>query len=169
MKKLPIDVSNFKTMITQDYVYVDKTEHIYRLIIEGRLYFLSRPRRFGKSLLLSTLKELFSGNKKLIGEVLETFFTVIKSLSAYIRFICITGVTKFSKTSIFSGMNNLNDISLDLPAAVLLGYTQEEIENYFEPFIASFAHEANQSTHSIKEDKKLLVRVGYTIIPCPIA
>src|SRR5579863_6662205 len=66
MKYLPIDLSTFSTMMTENYVYVDKTEYIYNLFSGGtRLYFLSRPRRFGKSLLISTLKELFFGNRKL--------------------------------------------------------------------------------------------------------
>jgi Predicted AAA-ATPase len=65
MKKLPIGIQTFEIMINGGYVYVDKTEHIYRIITEARYYFLSRPRRFGKSLLVSTLKEIFSGNKQL--------------------------------------------------------------------------------------------------------
>ena len=66
MKYLPTDISSFSAMMTGNYVYVDKTEHIYNLFSGGsRLYFLARPRRFGKSLLISTLKELFLGNKEL--------------------------------------------------------------------------------------------------------
>src|SRR5579862_5434217 len=66
MKYLPLDLSTFSTMMTQNYVYVDKTKYIYDLFSGGsRLYFLSRPRRFGKSLLISTLKELFLGNRHL--------------------------------------------------------------------------------------------------------
>src|SRR4030095_5640797 len=66
MKYLPIDLSTFSTMIINNYVYVDKTEHIYYLFSGGsRLYFFARPRRFGKSLLISTLKELFLGNREL--------------------------------------------------------------------------------------------------------
>jgi hypothetical protein len=70
MKKLPRDLSTFETLITQNYVYVDKTEHIYNLYATGdRYHFLSRPRRFGKSLLISTLKELFLGNKHLFKDL----------------------------------------------------------------------------------------------------
>ena len=65
MKKLPRDISSFETMITDGYVYVDKTEIIYELITTGRFYFLSRPRRFGKSLFISTLKSLFLGHRHL--------------------------------------------------------------------------------------------------------
>lgn len=65
LKKLPIGIQSFKQLIEQDCVYVDKTELIHRLITDGGTYFLSRPRRFGKSLLISTLKEIFLGNKEL--------------------------------------------------------------------------------------------------------
>jgi Predicted AAA-ATPase len=66
LPNLPKDVSTFDTIISNNYIYVDKTKYIYDLYSAGdRYYFLSRPRRFGKSLLISTLKELFSGNKKL--------------------------------------------------------------------------------------------------------
>src|SRR5205814_5720019 len=66
LKYLPLDLSTFSTMITGNYLYIDKTEYIYNLFSRGaRLYFLARPRRFGKSLLISTLKELFLGNREL--------------------------------------------------------------------------------------------------------
>ncbi|MDR0913419.1 MAG: AAA family ATPase [Methanobrevibacter sp.] len=65
MKKIGLNIDNFEDMITGDFIYVDKTKHIYNMINEGNKYFLSRPRRFGKTLLISTLKELFNGNKKL--------------------------------------------------------------------------------------------------------
>ena len=63
--KYPIGIQRFDQIINDDYVYVDKTELIYRLVTEGKIYFLSRPRRFGKSLLVSTLKNYFSGKKDL--------------------------------------------------------------------------------------------------------
>ncbi len=65
MKKLSIGISDFKELIEGNYIYVDKTEYIYKLINSGKYYFLSRPRRFGKSLLISTLEYLFKGEKKL--------------------------------------------------------------------------------------------------------
>jgi hypothetical protein len=65
MKKLPIGIHAFDKLIKEDYLYVDKTEHIYQLITRSPYYFIARPRRFGKSLLVSTLKELFLGNKEL--------------------------------------------------------------------------------------------------------
>ncbi len=253
MKRLPIDVSDFRTMIEGDYLYVDKTKQIYDLITQGRFYFLSRPRRFGKSLLVSTLKEIFLGEKDifdtlligksnyswekhpvihldfssiphetvqsletnlvnrlaLIGQqydiilqdrskpevalyelvtklgkkskvvilvdeydypilkhitdlekaveiqnVLRNFYTTIKGLDGYLRFVLLTGVTKFSKTSIFSGLNNLNDISLDLMGSTLLGYTEHEVERYFSTYINLFAQEKKRSIKSIMAEMK---------------
>jgi Predicted AAA-ATPase/PD-(D/E)XK nuclease superfamily len=65
LRNLPIGVQTFKKMREENFVYVDKTEHVYNLAIKKGVYFLSRPRRFGKSLLLSTFKELFEGNRPL--------------------------------------------------------------------------------------------------------
>jgi len=65
MKKLPIGVQNFESLRSEGYFYVDKTELIYRMVSQGRYYFLSRPRRFGKSLLMSTIKALYQGKKEL--------------------------------------------------------------------------------------------------------
>ncbi len=69
MKKLPISIQDFDRMITGNHVYVDKTRYIYQMATEGMFYFLSRPRRFGKSLLVSTLEHLFKGNKKLFKDL----------------------------------------------------------------------------------------------------
>jgi DNA gyrase/topoisomerase IV subunit B len=63
--KYPIGIQTFQEIIEEGYVYIDKTPSIYKLISEGKIYFLSRPRRFGKSLLLSTLKAIFQGKKEL--------------------------------------------------------------------------------------------------------
>jgi hypothetical protein len=65
MKKLPIGIQSFSKLREGDYLYVDKTEYIHRIVTGGNIYFLSRPRRFGKSLLISTMSELFNGNKEL--------------------------------------------------------------------------------------------------------
>ena len=65
MKRLPIGTQAFEKLRRNNAVYVDKTEHVYNLINNGSVYFLSRPRRFGKSLLISTLKNLFEGKKEL--------------------------------------------------------------------------------------------------------
>lgn len=250
-KRLPIDISTLKIMLEEDYLYVDKTEIIHNLITRGRFYFLARPRRFGKSLLISTLKEIFLGNKELfkdlwIGKsgydwksyavlhfdfsaldissasalenslcvaldrrakvhgidltqfttpglkltilvqelalkgrvvilideydsplignlddiqicaanrkVLKNFFSVLKSLDESLKAIFITGVTKFSKTSLFSGLNNLNDITMDPKASTLLGYTQAEIDTYFLPYMASFAQHEHTNVAAIKEE-----------------
>lgn len=61
LKRLPVDISTFAKIIDGNYFYIDKTEHIYNLVTQGQYYFISRPRRFGKSLLMSTLSELFKG------------------------------------------------------------------------------------------------------------
>jgi len=65
MKKLPVGIQTFSKIREEDYLYVDKTEQIHRLITSGAYYFLSRPRRFGKSLTLSTIREIYEGNKAL--------------------------------------------------------------------------------------------------------
>ncbi|MEA1910731.1 MAG: AAA family ATPase [Spirochaetota bacterium] len=65
MNGLPLGKQAFRKLIEGDYIYVDKTEYLYNMIINGSAYFLSRPRRFGKSLTVSTLKEIFKGNKEL--------------------------------------------------------------------------------------------------------
>jgi len=243
LKKLPIDVSSFEVMIKNNYLYVDKTKYIYNIFITGnRYYFLSRPRRFGKSLLVSTLKELFLANKELFKDlwiyssdydwqeypvihldfsqiahttalelrgainnelniiakkynitldynkipesslkelienlakinnvvilideydkpildhidnleeaeeqrkILKSFYSVIKAQDANLRAVFLTGVTKFARTSVFSGLNNLNDITLDPVAAQLLGYTEQELSTYFKDYIQDFAQQQN--------------------------
>ena len=224
LKKLPIGIQDFEILINQDYIYVDKTEHLYNLIETGRVYFLSRPRRFGKSLLLSTFKAIFQSKKELfkdlwIGksdyqfeagpvihldmsklknestpllemsivrqlniiakeyncsidnindasgafdalinqlseqgpvtilideydkpiidqidnieqakknrDVLRQFYAIIKSQDANIRFVFLTGVTKFSKVSVFSGLISPEDLTMAYQTANLLGYTQQ--------------------------------------------
>jgi hypothetical protein len=236
MKKLPIGISDFKELINGNYIYVDKTEYIYKLINSGKYYFLSRPRRFGKSLLISTIRYLFEGQKELfknlyiqdkwnweeiypviridfaktqvkneeelqmelkatiietgrkydyeynqeytinrnlekliervnelskkqavilideydkpildniekkeeverIREVLKGFYTTLKGLDEYIKFVLITGVSKFSKVSLFSGLNQLEDISLNKDFGNICGYTQQELEFYFKEYL----------------------------------
>jgi len=256
MKKLPIGISNFRTMIEEDYLYVDKTQTIYDLFSQQRLFFLSRPRRFGKSLLISTLNELFSGNKELfkdtwIGKesdyawpkhpvmyldfsafsvktaaafeislnrkleviaeenaidvskdslpdlkldtlvrelskknkvvllvdeydypllqnldsieiaratqkILSSFFATIKSLygAGNIHALFITGVTKFSQTSLFSGMNNLYDLTMAPEAATLLGYTKDELEECFEEYIQKFAQQEKLTVNVMRKEIK---------------
>ena len=244
MKKnlaLPIGIQSFKEIRTNNYLYIDKTEQIFNLIESGKVYFLSRPRRFGKSLLVSTMDAFFSGKKELFSglkieklekdwksypvfyfdfggkeyktrkdleeklfnildnikskyklstsqtvpelifseliksasekygknvvvlvdeydkALLETvenktenedcrsllrgFFGVLKPCDAYLKFVFITGVTKFSKVSIFSDLNQLNDISLSTSAQDICGITQRELENYFSDEIKALACE----------------------------
>ncbi len=88
-------------------------------------------------------------------DILRNFYDVLKGMDAYLRAIFITGVSKFDKTSIFSGINNLNDISLDKEAAQLLGYTHDEITTYFSDYIEIIAQEeAMPASHIIDEMRK---------------
>lgn len=231
MKKLPIGIQSFEKIRLENYYYVDKTPFVAKLVSEGSFYFLSRPRRFGKSLFLDTLKQAFSGKKELFQrlylennwdwsktypiihidfgegvvensdhlkkiiasilsrhseaenitlreellerrlielieklrkkydqkvivlvdeydkpildkiedaqeaqknrEILKNFYSVLKPLDVHLKFVFLTGVSKFSKVSIFSGLNQLNDISLDRQFATICGYTQNELESVF--------------------------------------
>jgi hypothetical protein len=237
LPNLPVGQQYFKSVINGNAIYVDKTEYIYHIckpIDKG--YFLSRPRRFGKSLTLDTIHELFSGNralfkglwiedkwdwtdtypvirmsfdaighegglaealieaikdigkkfkvtlhKKLPGtifnelieavvektgkqviilideydrpivdyidpydltmankqrDILKQFFSILKNASNNIRFLLITGVSKFSKVSIFSELNHLDDLTLAPGCATLCGYTQTELTHYFAPYLS---------------------------------
>ena len=241
-RKLPIGIQTFEKIIQEDYLYVDKTAYVHSLVKKGGQFFLSRPRRFGKSLFLSTLYAYFEGKKELfegleimklekdnpdawqdypvfyidfnrdeykrafsIENVLEShlkkwekeydlisgeftlagrfqnlieaaykksgrgvvvlvdeydkalleaadneqrehnrsvfngFFSALKSYDRYIKFVFITGVTKFSKVSIFSDLNQLNDISLDRAYSGICGITEEELCRDFEPEISALA------------------------------
>ena len=232
------DSADFRELREKGYIYVDKTEQLYRLAngidIGGKLFFISRPRRFGKSLMLSTLECLFRGQRELfkglaidkldydwaeypvlhfnfgtmkvetlelftqqfvervsrsieaaggiynpavtpdtnfadaiqklakergkpvvvlideydapVGAALDdiekakairaklsAFYGEIKNNAAAIRFMMMTGVTKFTQLSVFSALNNLNNLTLDDRYATLLGYTDDELTTYFEP------------------------------------
>ena len=249
IRKLPIGIQSFKVLQNDRYLYVDKTAYLAQLVTSGRVYFLSRPRRFGKSLFLSTLAAYFLGQKELFKglyieqaeeelaaqenrtawqeypvfyldfntknytdeqalvdilnlhlneweiqyampktaeapedrfrlliaalfkqtgkqvvilvdeydkpllqtmgvneelnehyrNTLKAFYSVIKTCDQYIRFAFLTGVTKFSKISIFSDLNNLRDISLEEEYAGICGITQEELETNFQPDIQALA------------------------------
>lgn len=234
-KKLPIGIQTFSHIRNDNYIYVDKTQAAYELIEDFKYVFLSRPRRFGKSLFLDTLASIFEGKKLLFEELyiadkwdfsvhypvirisfsgelfteiglkqafdtvlrnnqdrlgvdcdeklghsarldllikkvyqkyeqtvvilideydkplldnltnpqmaayakdkLRAFYSVIKDNDAYLKFTFITGVTKFSKVSIFSGLNNLRDISLLEKYGNICGYTQSDIETIFAPYL----------------------------------
>ncbi|MCR5203901.1 MAG: ATP-binding protein [Lachnospiraceae bacterium] len=256
--KLPIGIQSFEHIINEGYTIIDKTEFIYKLAHEGIPYFLSRPRRFGKSLLLSTMKAYWEGKKELfdglkiqelekenadawqaypvfyfdfnkanfkekgiLESILEVhlreweeiygktyendplgvrfgqlmrkayditgkrcvvlvdeydkplietldnvelvehnkavfkgFFSTLKGEDAYIRFVFITGVTKFSKVSIFSDLNQLRDISMSSDYAEICGITEEEMKDSFPFEIETLANEHNISIEECLEKLK---------------
>jgi hypothetical protein len=230
-KVLPIGIETFSTIRKGNYYYVDKTEFAWHLSQQAGRYFLSRPRRFGKSLFLDTLRELFEGNQPLfaglfihdkwdwmrrfpvihltfsggvitsraeldarihtllarnqkrlgvnclektisgqffelielahekygepvvvlvdeydkpildnildsatalaVREGLKSLYSVIKEADAHIHFAFLTGVSKFSKVNLFSGINNLRDITLSEPFSAICGYTEHDVDTLF--------------------------------------
>jgi Predicted AAA-ATPase/PD-(D/E)XK nuclease superfamily len=235
-KILPLSRQKFRGLREDNCIYVDKTQHIYNLCTQGKMYFLSRPRRFGKSLLLSTMAELFMGSKELFTdlwiadkwdwtktspviyisfltvsyekqgleagikqylldiyrenkiepinddniknlffdlikklhdvhgkvvilideydkpiidflefhkmpeakanhEVLALFYGALKEAEGYIRLLFITGISKFTRVSLFSKLNNLGDLTINPHYSTMLGYTQQELEYYFADYI----------------------------------
>ncbi len=240
LKKLPIGIQTFKNIVDRECLYIDKTKHIYNLLNSGYILFLSRPRRFGKSLLLSTIEAIYTNQKELFKDywiynsdwqwekeerpvirldmsttqthtsqelkesiksnlediiekhnleisldrsiadifkkiiiklskkkqivilideydkplidniknlkvaqenkrILKDFYTILKAQEENIKFLLITGVSKFSRVSVFSGLNNLTDLTMSPDFADLLGYTQEEVEKYFPEYIKKLA------------------------------
>jgi hypothetical protein len=103
--------------------------------------------------ILTNLHDLESAREQ--QSILRNFYAVIKNLDPYLRFALLTGVSKFSRTSIFSGLNNLKDISNTAEGAVLLGYTQEELESYFHEHIYHLAAMKETSAQQIIEGIKL--------------
>ena len=247
--KYPIGVQDFEDLRRNGYPYVDKTRQIYEIATHGKYYFLGRPRRFGKSLLLSTMEAYFLGKKEVFeglaiekleeewreypvlrldlntGEYmsergleevlnvaltewerlygksdaeitlgmrfsgvikrayeatgrqavvlvdeydkplvntfdnlelqelyrsqLKAFYSVLKTQDRYIRFAFLTGVTKFGKVSVFSDLNNLNDISMDRRYADICGITQQELHENFAPSIKELADSAETTYEDI--------------------
>ena len=245
MRKLPIGIQTFEDIRRDNYLYVDKTAFVWQLANQGKPYFLARPRRFGKSLLLSTFEAYFKGQKDLFkglaidrmetdwkvypvfhldlnaekyaspdrllqildshlnmwedkygkdirdetistrfsgiirraseatgmrvvvlvdeydkpllqalgnNELLEeyrktlkAFYGVLKSADRYLRFVFLTGVTKFSQVSVFSDLNQLNDISMNRSFAEICGITRQELEANFQPEIKVFGQNNNQT------------------------
>lgn len=249
--KYPIGDSSFSYIRRNGFFYVDKSAYVYRMATEGKYYFLSRPRRFGKSLLLSTIEAYFRGERELfeglaiealesewkkypvlhldlslgnmsrpeslnqylehrlaqwedeygIGRkessyairfsniirkaydstgmgvvvlideydnplfstyeeaeandemraILKGIYSVLKSEAAYLRFCFLTGVTRFSRMSIFSGLNNLYDITFVPSYSGICGITQQELELYCSDGIATVAQRRNISENEAKE------------------
>ena len=259
--KYPIGIQNFAEIITKDYIYVDKTDLVYSLATEGKIYFLSRPRRFGKSLLVSTLENYFMGRKELFKglkidsleqewleypifhvdfsqgnyvkegmvadkieeymtqweeiygrspiartlsgrflyvlkeahkqygrpcvvlvdeydkpildslstdlasgveddrarleihnrDALRDFYTIFKAADVDLQFVFLTGVTKFSQVSVFSGFNQPADISMVEDYDTICGITQEELEHYFAEPITELAAKFRQNVPEMKE------------------
>ena len=250
------DTADFRELREKGYVYVDKTEQLYRLVngidIDGKLFFISRPRRFGKSLMLSTLECIFRGQRELfkglaidkldydwtsypilhfsfagittktleafeadfcfrvkkvltearctwndaispganfnqaitdlakqagkpvvilideydapvshaladiklatdIRRELSDFYIQIKECASDIRFMMMTGVTKFTQLSVFSALNNLNNLTMNDRYATLLGYTDDELTTYFEPAMRRHAEIMGLSYEDYRE------------------
>ena len=239
-RKLPIGIQTFREIREDNCYYVDKSGMAVDLIRTGKSYFLSRPRRFGKSLFLDTIKELFEGNKALFEGLAEhnqwdwskkfpvirvsfsdgvlqsraqldqriqgilrvnrellglqrslglpesdiagnfsdlirqahqhtgqravvlideydkpildnienravaaelrdghkNLYSVLKGSDEHLKFVFLTGVSKFSKVSLFSGLNNLQDITLDATYSALCGYTETDVDSVFAPELA---------------------------------
>ena len=240
-KLYPIGIQGFETLRQSNFYYVDKTAYIHLLATSGKYYFLSRPRRFGKSLLISTLEAYFQGKRELFAglaieqlesewaeypvlhidfnaknyqnaeslydiinrhlekyealygdekkneaveerfvylietahkktgrqavvlvdeydkpllntidnpdlqqqyrDILKAFYGVLKTMDNHIRFVLLTGVTKFSHVSIFSDLNNLNDISMDNRYAGICGVTEQELPDNFQDDIEMMARQ----------------------------
>ena len=262
MKKIPLGIQTFRKIIEGDYIYADKTHYVYDLINDASYYFLSRPRRFGKSLMLDTIAEAFSGDKELFKglfiydsdynfekhpvlrldmsnianktpetledglsiplrerakkegfdidynnpsvilktliealyvkynksvvllideydkpildkindialaeanrEVLRGFYGVLKSMDPFLRLTFITGVTKFTKTSIFSGLNNLRDITLSEKYADICGIAIEDLDKYFDGHIVKLAERGKFGDYGNIQEKILAWYDGYS-------
>ena len=260
MRKLPIGIQTFEDIRRKNYLYVDKTALVWRMANMGKPYFLSRPRRFGKSLLLSTFESYFLGKKELFEglaiekmetewkeypvlhidlnaekydkpeklneilsnhltqwelkygkgidertlssrfggvirraceqtgqqvvvlvdeydkpllqainnlellddyrQTLKAFYGVLKSADRYLRFVFLTGVTKFSQVSVFSDLNQLNDISMKPPYATVCGITRQELVDTFTPELKNLS-EANQLTFEETLQKMTATYDGY--------
>ena len=107
MKKLPLGIQNLREIIEGDYVYVDKTQFIYDLLCTAKYYFLSRPRRFGKSLLLDTINEIMSGNKELFEEALAEGLEQIKGRGYYKKYLG-SGKTVYQAAFAFLGRDDID-------------------------------------------------------------
>lgn len=255
LQKLPLDINTFRRLRTSEFLYVDKTKYAYDLITGGHRYFLSRPRRFGKSLFVSMLQEVLLGERDLfnglwiagsdyswkkhgvitldlsalgiksketfeegicqalievvsayklnittdfkspelalravvlalyaqygavavlvdeydnpilnilhdpdkarsIRDALKHFFATIKGLDAYINFVFITGVSSFTRAGLFSGINNLQIITLDDTFSGICGYTELEVSKYFDDYIKLWADKENLAQVALRQQIK---------------
>lgn len=243
--KYPVGIQSFEKLRKGGYVYIDKTELIYELVSSGQCYFLSRPRRFGKSLLLSTIQAYFEGKKEIFEDlaifrleeewqrypvirldlstynpeqedhhekildtqlsryeelynitkpdtstdqrfnrlifsiyqktgkevvvlideydapmtahitdpkmfdqrrnVLRSLYSNLKSMDEYLKFLMLTGITRYSKTTVFSGLNNIEDISLNDCYGAICGITEEEMTKYLAPGIEELSEKMSMS------------------------
>ncbi len=267
MRPISTDIYTFSELIKNGYLYVDKTGVLETLVSKrrGKQFFMARPRRFGKSLTVTTLKSIFEGRRELFREfaidrsdydwqtypvirldmsmtfaetveefnlkaterlkanraalglevefgasadvnfgrlieaaakssatgqtvllvdeydkpllghlgrptveafrtALKSFYSVIKAMESLQRFTFITGVSKFSKVSIFSDLNNLTDLTMDLETATLMGYTHEEVQTNFGPYLARLG-EANGLTPEQAFDRVIEMYDGYRFHP----
>lgn len=253
IKKIGLGIQNFSEFKEKNLIYVDKTKNIYSMIDRGKYYFLSRPRRFGKSLLVNTMEELFAGNKKLFQhywiydkwnwsetntvikisftevsyrkhgleealemyleklgrihsvqfetpsyatrflelieklgtkkrvvilideydkpiidylengeikqaqenrEILKTFYSGVKDQDRFIRFLFITGVSKFSRVSIFSDLNHLSDITMHDDYSTIVGYSEIEMKKYYNDYLKKVTNKLKISEQQLLQKIK---------------
>ena len=260
LKRLPVGIQTFDKLIQGGYLYIDKTAHIHKMVSESNYIFLSRPRRFGKSLLVSTLQSYFEGKKELfkglaieqlekewaqhpvlrfslasgkhmekeqlerylldilsdnekrfglrsdkidtnirfkdliknvydqtgkqvvvlideydaplldvvheneqlpiLRQVMRNFYSPLKDCDPYLRFVFLTGITKFSQLSIFSELNNLKNISMLPEFAAICGITVEEMQTQMADYIDVFA-ETEETGHEEMVEKLKKQYDGY--------
>ncbi|MFN5365369.1 MAG: AAA family ATPase [Bacteroidota bacterium] len=252
-ENLPLGLQDFRKIIENDFLYIDKTAYLYRMVSRPGAYFLSRPRRFGKSLTVSTLNELYKGSRELfkglwiedkwdwsrkhpvikvtltgsgfvetgleaalhnlldkqirergfppgqgsvsnkfeyliqesardgkvvvlideydapiihylgrdidkaVGnrEILREFYTVLKNNDSFLELVFLTGVSKSGMTGIFSGLNNLTDLSMHPRYATMLGYTQDELEHYFDENVTATALQMKLTREALLEQLRV--------------
>jgi len=137
LPRLPTGIQTFSKIRGDDYVYVDKTELLRRLVTSAGAVFLSRPRRFGKSLLVDEWDKPILDNledpelARELRDGLRDLYSVLKDSDEFLRFVFLAGVPKFSKVSLFSGLNHLEDITFSPVYAAICGYTQGDVEREF--------------------------------------
>jgi hypothetical protein len=179
-RKLPIGIQSFETIRTEGYIYIDKTPWIARMATQGKPYFLSHPRRFGKSLLVNTMEIAFSGRRELfVGKPTAwgpgggadrrirqahpgCFARSLPALRLPDRGLHLWQGGKFSKAGVFSGLNQLKDLTLDANCAAVCGYTQEDMDHLFAPLVTTYF--ASLGLTVIPEDVTNRGRIDLTVI-----